>query len=60
MYPDYQAFSASGHGGQKVFVAPEKNLVVVLTADPYSSASDLSPDLFSLIRDIMDAILVVD
>lgn len=36
IYPEWNAFAALGHGGQFVFMAPEKNLVVVYTAWPYT------------------------
>lgn len=57
IHAETNAFSAQGHGEQLIFVVQEKNLVVVLTADPYSSDAALSPGLFTLITDIMDAIL---
>jgi CubicO group peptidase (beta-lactamase class C family) len=33
--PDEQIYWAAGHGGQTIMVAPEKNLVVVVSAWPY-------------------------
>jgi CubicO group peptidase (beta-lactamase class C family) len=33
--PEENVYWAAGHGGQSIFVAPEKNLVVVVTAWPY-------------------------
>jgi CubicO group peptidase (beta-lactamase class C family) len=37
VYPAYPAFSAIGHGGQRIFVMPSLNLVIVYTAWPYTS-----------------------
>lgn len=36
IYPHLNAYAALGHGGQFMFVAPDKNLVVVYTAWPYT------------------------
>ena len=36
LYPQWNAFAAQGHGGQFLFVAPDKNLVVVYTSWPYT------------------------
>ena len=49
--PAYNAYAAMGHGGQFVLVAPEKQLVVVYTAWPYTSSRfwDRSDELISLI-----------
>jgi len=35
--PSYNAFAALGHGGQFILVVPNKNLVVVYTAFPYTN-----------------------
>lgn len=46
------AFYASGHGGQIIYVYPEKKLVVVLVSDPYAKSYEISnsyDDLFSQI-----------
>jgi CubicO group peptidase (beta-lactamase class C family) len=56
--PENKAFSARGHGGQRIFVVQEKNLAIVITADPYSSDAALSPGLETLITDILNAILI--
>jgi len=48
-------FAAEGHGAQTILIAQEENLVVVLTADPYSSDAALSPGFRTLINDIMHA-----
>jgi CubicO group peptidase (beta-lactamase class C family) len=44
-----KGFSALGHGGQILFVAPEKNLVMVYTAWPYTSG-DFFDDHVELIN----------
>ncbi|MDP2040353.1 MAG: serine hydrolase [Algoriphagus sp.] len=36
LYPQWNAYAALGHGGQFLFVVPDKNLVVVYTAWPYT------------------------
>jgi CubicO group peptidase (beta-lactamase class C family) len=38
IFPAYKGFAAEGHGGQVLFVIPDKNLVVVYTAFPYTSS----------------------
>ena len=46
------AFYASGHGGQLIYIYPDKKLVVVLISDPYAKSYELSnsyADLFSQI-----------
>jgi CubicO group peptidase (beta-lactamase class C family) len=42
------SFRASGHGGQIIHVWPSLDLVVVITADPYSDIEKLSPGLDDL------------
>jgi len=37
VFPAYPAYTAQGHGGQYIFVAPKQNLVIVYTAWPYTS-----------------------
>ena len=37
IYPAYHGYAADGHGGQKILVVPEKNLVIVYTAWGYTS-----------------------
>lgn len=39
LYPEMSAFAANGHGGQYLFIAPDKNLVVVYTAWPYTNGN---------------------
>ncbi|MCH7411324.1 beta-lactamase family protein [Belliella sp. DSM 111904] len=36
LYPEWNAFAALGHGGQFLLMVPDKNLVVVYTAWPYT------------------------
>ena len=46
------AFYASGHGGQIIYIYPDKKLVVVLISDPYAKSYEISnsyDDLFSRI-----------
>ena len=52
-FEDYPGYGCSGHGGQAVFVNPDKRLVLVITAWPYtdSAYTDGPNDLFSLIYD---------
>lgn len=49
--PSYNGYAAVGHGGQFLFVVPEKQLVVVYTAWPYTSGNffDQRNDLMNLI-----------
>jgi CubicO group peptidase (beta-lactamase class C family) len=42
------SFQANGHGGQIIHVWPALDLVVVITADPYSDIDKLSPGLGDL------------
>ncbi len=49
-------YSAEGHGEQIIYVAPEENAVVVLTADSYSSDAALSPGYRRLIHEVLAAI----
>jgi CubicO group peptidase (beta-lactamase class C family) len=53
LYPRWNAYAALGHGGQFLFVAPEKNLVVVYTSWPYTGYElwDDGEELMSLIYD---------
>lgn len=51
IYPAYHAFSADGHGGQKVMVFPAKNLVIVYTAWGYTSG-----DYFDHFNELADLI----
>jgi CubicO group peptidase (beta-lactamase class C family) len=49
-------FRAEGHGGQIIHVVQRDDLVVVLTADPYSSTSSLSPGMYGLVDEIVAAV----
>jgi CubicO group peptidase (beta-lactamase class C family) len=53
IYPG-KGFYALGHGGQILFVAPEKNMVMVYTAWPYTSG-EYFDDRFELIDLIYDS-----
>lgn len=50
--PAYNGFAAIGHGGQFLLVVPEKQLVVVYTAWPYTSG-----DFFDQRNDLMNIIV---
>jgi CubicO group peptidase (beta-lactamase class C family) len=50
------AFLAEGHGGQIIQVDPEHDLVVVITADPYSDLDVLGAGLSPLADRVMDAV----
>lgn len=50
-------FYAEGHGGQLIYVVPDKQMVVVITADSYSSGRALSSNFSKLFNDIMAAII---
>lgn len=52
--PEKNTFSANGHGGQYLYVAPDKNLVVVYTAWPYTNG-DLQGKAMELIDRIWAA-----
>jgi CubicO group peptidase (beta-lactamase class C family) len=52
--PD-NSYQAHGHGGQVIRVVPHKDVVVIMTADPYSDEGALSPDLQSLIDRVVAA-----
>lgn len=47
-------FEANGHGGQYLFVAPDKNLVVVYTAWPYTNGN-LQGEAKQLIQRVYNA-----
>jgi CubicO group peptidase (beta-lactamase class C family) len=56
--PELSAFTAYGHGGQYIFVAPAKELVIVLTAEPDTDIDTVSitlPQFLVLARIIVDA-----
>ena len=38
--PDYNAFTAIGHGGQYIYVIPSVNLAIIMTSEPYAGAYD--------------------
>ena len=35
--PDYKAFAALGHGGQILYMIPDEDLLIILTANPYTN-----------------------
>ncbi len=51
IFPGYGGYSAVGHGGQRIFVLPDRRLVVVYTAWPYTS--DLFFDDLSEVLDLL-------
>jgi len=46
IYPDENIYWAAGHGGQIIMVAPDKNLVAVVTAWPYVQDNEKWKDNF--------------
>lgn len=52
VYPAYHGYAALGHGGQVIFVVPDKNLVVVYTAWGYTSG-----DYFDNFNELADLIV---
>jgi len=50
------AFYAAGHGGQYIHIVPDKNLVIITTAAPYSDMNALSDSFYGLINDIENAV----
>jgi CubicO group peptidase (beta-lactamase class C family) len=55
--PDFEAYSAVGHGGQYIYVIPGKNLVIVLTAEPYTADIGVYWEDFEfLVAGIIDAL----
>ena len=56
LFPD-GTFRAEGHGGQIIHVARSLDLVIVMTADPYSASAVLSPGLYGLIDRIVAAVV---
>jgi CubicO group peptidase (beta-lactamase class C family) len=52
IYPAYEAFGADGHGGPRVMVFPEKELVIVYTAWGYTSG-----EFFDNLNEVVDLIL---
>ena len=51
IYPAYGAFAADGHGGQRIMVFPEKELVIIYTAWGYTSG-----EFFDQLNEIVDLI----
>ncbi len=51
IYPAYGAYSADGHGGQRIMVFPQKNLVIIYTAWGYTSG-----DFFDDFNEVADLI----
>lgn len=53
IFPELKGYAARGHGGQFLLVVPEKKLVVVYTAWPYTSSNffDNDTELMQLIVD---------
>jgi CubicO group peptidase (beta-lactamase class C family) len=51
-----RAYSAEGHGGQLIYIVPEEQLVVVITADSYSNSKALSSNFYELFNYILLAI----
>ncbi len=58
-YPweEENAYYASGHGGQLIYVVPEKQLAVVITADSYSNSSALASRFNELFIGIRSSII---
>jgi CubicO group peptidase (beta-lactamase class C family) len=56
-YPiDDKAFYAEGHGGQLIWVYPEKKLVVIITSDPYTKSWNLSEPYTDLFSEILSSL----
>ncbi|MFC1485596.1 serine hydrolase domain-containing protein [Candidatus Latescibacterota bacterium] len=57
-YPmdDNISFYAEGHGGNLLYVVPNKQLAVVITADPHSNVRELSSNFHELFLGILGAI----
>ena len=54
--PAVRAISAVGSGGQYIFIVPEKNLVIVMTSEPYVEGQfSLERDFFSLASMIINS-----
>jgi len=56
-WAELAAFEASGHGGQTIFVKPDADLVVVITADSYAATGDLGEWFPQLYWWILDALV---
>ncbi|UCH63144.1 MAG: serine hydrolase [Fidelibacterota bacterium] len=58
IYPHMGAFTALGAGGQYIFIIPDKNLVIVMTSEPYvEDKLSLESDFFDLALMIIDSII---
>jgi len=51
IYPAYEAYAADGHGGQRIMVFPQKNLVIIYTAWGYTSG-----EFFDDFNEVVDLI----
>jgi CubicO group peptidase (beta-lactamase class C family) len=54
IFPEFKGYAARGHGGQFLLLVPEKDLVVVYTAWPYTSG-DFFDDDTELMKLILDS-----
>lgn len=43
--PEYDAYTAIGHGGQYIYVIPSKNLAIILTSEPYAGEYESADNL---------------
>jgi len=50
------AFYASGHGGQIIYVYPDKKLVVVMISDPYAKSYEISNSYDELFSQIVSSL----
>ncbi len=58
IYPRMGAFTAHGAGGQFIFVVPDKNLVIVMTSEPYVvDEVSLESEFFNIAQMIIDSIV---
>jgi CubicO group peptidase (beta-lactamase class C family) len=56
--PDFDAYTAIGHGGQYAYVIPGEELVIVMTANPYTDGIGVNREQFEvLVYWILDAIV---
>jgi len=58
-YPweEENAYYASGHGGQLIYVVPDQQLTIVITADSYSNSSALSARFDELFKGVLNSII---
>lgn len=57
--PDYDAFAALGHGGNHAYILPNQDMVVILTANPYTNwdmVSIKAKGMETLIYEILGAL----